>query len=70
MLNYLLVGCVYLESRNKDPYGDVKNEVTLRFEMTHDELKKKPATFLFIEVLSLTFCGVQRAPGLCFCMFI
>lgn len=37
------------------------NEVTLRFEFTQDELNKKPAMFLFIQVLSLTICGVQRA---------
>lgn len=62
--NYLLVGCVCVciwVSSNHDPFGDVINEVTLRFEFTQDELNKKPAMFLFIQVLSLTICGVQRA---------
>lgn len=52
--------CIWVSS-NHDPFGDVINEVTLRFEFTQDELNKKPAMFLFIQVLSLTICGVQRA---------
>ena len=60
VLNYLLVGCVCIwVSSNNDPFGDVKNEVTLRFELTQDELNKKPAMFCSFKFLVWQFVGYK-----------